>query len=151
MQAHIEAENCKLADVQQFSAKEIVVRVEYRYCPNLTIIDTPGVCADGAGEVWAGGSATCVACVYTLLPVKELQALCCDKPTPHTDLGAINPSYALIGFLCSQLVLLKMLMVLAACTRCDEHRPDLRRPWQGQHHAAGLQPPGKTARRCAAG
>lgn len=27
---------------QQFWAKEIVVKIEYKFCPNLTIIDTPG-------------------------------------------------------------------------------------------------------------
>jgi len=27
---------------QQFWSKEIVVKIEYKYCPNLTIIDTPG-------------------------------------------------------------------------------------------------------------
>jgi hypothetical protein len=24
--------------------KEIVVKIEYKFCPNLTIIDTPGAC-----------------------------------------------------------------------------------------------------------
>ncbi len=35
-------ENARLESEQQFWGKEIVVRVEYKYCPNLTIIDTPG-------------------------------------------------------------------------------------------------------------
>lgn len=42
MQAYIEAENARLEAEGQFWAKEIVVRIEYKYCPNLTIIDTPG-------------------------------------------------------------------------------------------------------------
>lgn len=29
----------------QFSSKEIIIRIEYKYCPNLTIIDTPGLIA----------------------------------------------------------------------------------------------------------
>ncbi|XP_073273191.1 dynamin-like protein ARC5 isoform X1 [Primulina huaijiensis] len=29
----------------QFSSKEIIIRIKYKYCPNLTIIDTPGLVA----------------------------------------------------------------------------------------------------------
>lgn len=32
-----------------FSAKEIIVKVQYKYCPNLTIIDTPGLIAPAPG------------------------------------------------------------------------------------------------------
>lgn len=39
----LERETC------QFSSKEIIVRVEYKYCPNLTIIDTPGLVAPAPG------------------------------------------------------------------------------------------------------
>lgn len=35
----LESEPC------QFSSKEIIIKVEYKYCPNLTIIDTPGLIA----------------------------------------------------------------------------------------------------------
>lgn len=42
LQEHIEMENRRLEEEGQFWAKEIVVRIEYRFCPNLTIIDTPG-------------------------------------------------------------------------------------------------------------
>eukprot|EP00955_Chlamydomonas_euryale_P087732 364320-Chlamydomonas_euryale.AAC.13 len=48
LQAFIEAENGRLEAQHSFSAKEIITRIEYRFCPNLTIIDTPGalhVCA----------------------------------------------------------------------------------------------------------
>lgn len=41
-QEHIESENGRLEREQQFWAKEIVVKIEYKFCPNLTIIDTPG-------------------------------------------------------------------------------------------------------------
>lgn len=34
----------------QFWAKEIVVKIEYKYCPNLTIIDTPGLIAAAPGK-----------------------------------------------------------------------------------------------------
>ncbi|XP_057538732.1 dynamin-like protein ARC5 [Amaranthus tricolor] len=46
IQAFIEAENMRLqSEPCQFSSKEIIIRVEYKYCPNLTIIDTPGLIA----------------------------------------------------------------------------------------------------------
>ncbi|XP_015055975.1 dynamin-like protein ARC5 isoform X1 [Solanum pennellii] len=46
IQAYIEAENMRLEkETCQFSAKEIIIRIEYKYCPNLTIIDTPGLVA----------------------------------------------------------------------------------------------------------
>jgi hypothetical protein len=42
LQFFIEAENSRLEAQQMFSPKEIICRIEYKYCPNLTIIDTPG-------------------------------------------------------------------------------------------------------------
>lgn len=52
IQAHIEAENARLErdSCCQFSAKEIIIKVEYKYCPNLTIIDTPGLIAPAPGR-----------------------------------------------------------------------------------------------------
>ncbi|KAM7252078.1 hypothetical protein ACFE04_023961 [Oxalis oulophora] len=51
IQAYIEAENMRLeGEPSQFSAKEIIIRVEYKYCPNLTIIDTPGLVAPAPGR-----------------------------------------------------------------------------------------------------
>ncbi|KAK7260325.1 hypothetical protein RIF29_26285 [Crotalaria pallida] len=51
IQAYIEAENVRLEhDSCQFSAKEIIIKVEYKYCPNLTIIDTPGLIAPAPGR-----------------------------------------------------------------------------------------------------
>ena len=51
-QEYIENENARLDREAQFWAKEIVVRIEYKYCPNLTIIDTPGACGCVALCVW---------------------------------------------------------------------------------------------------
>ncbi|XP_075492868.1 dynamin-like protein ARC5 isoform X1 [Primulina tabacum] len=46
VQSYIEAENMRLErEPSQFSSKEIILRIEYKYCPNLTIIDTPGLVA----------------------------------------------------------------------------------------------------------
>ncbi|CAI9786205.1 unnamed protein product [Fraxinus pennsylvanica] len=46
IQAYIEAENMRLEqEPYQFSSKEIIIRIKYKYCPNLTIIDTPGLIA----------------------------------------------------------------------------------------------------------
>ncbi|KAF3781643.1 Dynamin-like protein, partial [Nymphaea thermarum] len=51
IQAYIEAENMRLEFVAcQFSTKEITIGVEYKYCPNLTIIDTPGLVAPAPGK-----------------------------------------------------------------------------------------------------
>ncbi|KAK4538252.1 hypothetical protein CDCA_CDCA16G4277 [Cyanidium caldarium] len=45
IQMYIEAENAKLeADpFRSFDPEEVVLRIEYKYCPNLTLIDTPGL------------------------------------------------------------------------------------------------------------
>ena len=51
MQDYIENENGRLEREQQFWSKEIVVKIEYKYCPNLTIIDTPGVHPTNHAEV----------------------------------------------------------------------------------------------------
>ena len=51
MQDYIENENGRLEREQQFWSKEIVVKIEYKYCPNLTIIDTPGVHLTNHAEV----------------------------------------------------------------------------------------------------
>lgn len=51
LQEYIEAENMRLeSEPSQFSAKEIIINVEYKYCPNLTIIDTPGLIAPAPGR-----------------------------------------------------------------------------------------------------
>ena len=50
LQDYIENENGRLEREQQFWSKEIVVKIEYKYCPNLTIIDTPGAQAHHAAS-----------------------------------------------------------------------------------------------------
>ena len=51
VQAYIEAENMRLErEACQFWAKEIVVKIEYKFCPNLTIIDTPGLISAPPGH-----------------------------------------------------------------------------------------------------
>ncbi|KAK3139464.1 hypothetical protein QOZ80_5AG0383680 [Eleusine coracana subsp. coracana] len=51
IQAYIEAENLRLEnDPCQFSEKEIIIKIEYKHCPNLTIIDTPGLILPAPGR-----------------------------------------------------------------------------------------------------
>eukprot|EP00877_Chromochloris_zofingiensis_P009448 jgi/Chrzof1/4757/Cz14g25040.t1 len=47
---HIAQENQRLDLEQAFWAKEIVVKIQYKYCPNLTIIDTPGLISAAPGK-----------------------------------------------------------------------------------------------------
>eukprot|EP00884_Botryococcus_braunii_P010410 jgi/Botrbrau1/19370/Bobra.0338s0005.2 len=50
LQSYIEFENARLEREGQFWSKEIVVKIEYKYCPNLTIIDTPGLISAAPGR-----------------------------------------------------------------------------------------------------
>lgn len=50
LQDYIEKQNQRLESQNQFSDKEVVVKIEYKYCPNLTIIDTPGLVSAAPGE-----------------------------------------------------------------------------------------------------
>ncbi|KAG5184668.1 hypothetical protein JKP88DRAFT_348446 [Tribonema minus] len=45
IQAYIEAENKRLErdPIRSFDAREIMIRMEYRFCPNMILIDTPGL------------------------------------------------------------------------------------------------------------
>ena len=45
IQSYIEAENKRLErdPTRCFDSKEINIRMEYRYCPNMIVIDTPGI------------------------------------------------------------------------------------------------------------
>ena len=52
---YIEGENNRLEAQQQFWSREIVVRIEYKHCPNLTIIDTPG---ERVPHTWVRGVPT---------------------------------------------------------------------------------------------
>ena len=60
LQEFIECENRRLEAEHSFWAKEIVVRIEFRYCPNLTIIDTPGLisAAPAGRKASASGAAS---------------------------------------------------------------------------------------------
>ena len=49
-QDYIENENARLDREGQFWSKEIVVKIEYKFCPNLTIIDTPGLISAAPGK-----------------------------------------------------------------------------------------------------
>ncbi len=49
-QEYIETENARLDHDAQFWSKEIVVKIEYKFCPNLTIIDTPGLISAAPGK-----------------------------------------------------------------------------------------------------
>jgi len=44
-QQYIEGENKRLEndELRCFDPREIMVRVEYRFCPNMIVIDTPGL------------------------------------------------------------------------------------------------------------
>lgn len=50
LQDYIENENARLDREGQFWSKEIVVKIEYKFCPNLTIIDTPGLISAAPGK-----------------------------------------------------------------------------------------------------
>ncbi|GAB4820130.1 hypothetical protein N2152v2_007176 [Parachlorella kessleri] len=50
VQEYIENENARLDREAQFWSKEIVVKIEYKFCPNLTIIDTPGLISAAPGK-----------------------------------------------------------------------------------------------------
>lgn len=42
LQEYIERENQQLNADNKFLSKDIIVKIHYKYCPNLTIVDTPG-------------------------------------------------------------------------------------------------------------
>ena len=52
IQAYIESENQRLErdPVRCFDSREIVVRMEYKFCPNMIIIDTPGLIVPPRGR-----------------------------------------------------------------------------------------------------
>ncbi|GIL71330.1 hypothetical protein Vretimale_2679 [Volvox reticuliferus] len=50
LQVYIDADNAMLEREQRFASREIVVRMEYKHCPNLTIIDTPGLISPAPGK-----------------------------------------------------------------------------------------------------
>ncbi|KAJ4966790.1 hypothetical protein NE237_018639 [Protea cynaroides] len=82
IQAYIEAENMRLEQEPcQFSAKEIILKIEYKYCPNLTIIDTPGLIAPAPGRknrALQGQARAVESLVRAKMQHKELIILCLE-------------------------------------------------------------------------
>ncbi|KAJ8479100.1 hypothetical protein OPV22_022827 [Ensete ventricosum] len=82
IQAYIEAENMRLeSDPCQFSEKEIIIRIEYKYCPNLTIIDTPGLIIPAPGRrnrTLQGQARAVEALVRAKMQHKEFIILCLE-------------------------------------------------------------------------
>ncbi|XP_078157052.1 P-loop containing nucleoside triphosphate hydrolases superfamily protein [Carex rostrata] len=82
IQAYIEAENMRLeSDPCQFSDKEIVISIEYKYCPNLTIIDTPGLIIPAPGrrnQVLQSQARAVEALVRTKMQHREFIILCLE-------------------------------------------------------------------------
>ena len=81
LQDYIESENARLDHEGQFWSKEIVVRIEYKYCPNLTIIDTPGLISAAPGKRNAGlqnSSRQVEAMVRAKMEQKEYIILCLE-------------------------------------------------------------------------
>ncbi|KAM1225706.1 hypothetical protein ACFX13_045142 [Malus domestica] len=82
IQAYIEAENMRLEkEPCLFSSKEIIIRVEYKYCPNLTIIDTPGLIAPAPGpknRALQGQARAVEALVRAKMQHKEFIILCLE-------------------------------------------------------------------------
>ncbi|XP_008781610.2 dynamin-like protein ARC5 [Phoenix dactylifera] len=82
IQAYIEAENMRLeSDPCQFSEKEIIIKIEYKYCPNLTMIDTPGLIIPAPGRknrILQGQARAVEALVRAKMQHKEFIILCLE-------------------------------------------------------------------------
>ncbi|KAL6641788.1 hypothetical protein ACP70R_019969 [Stipagrostis hirtigluma subsp. patula] len=82
IQAYIEAENLRLEnDPCQFSEKEIIIKIEYKHCPNLTIIDTPGLILPAPGRknrVLQSQAAAVESLVRAKIQHKETIILCLE-------------------------------------------------------------------------
>eukprot|EP00897_Mesotaenium_endlicherianum_P001961 jgi/Mesen1/1793/ME000014S01207 len=91
LQSHIELENIRLEkDACQFWEKEIVVKIEYKYCPNLTIIDTPGLIAAAPGRKNSSLQAQAravEALVRSKMQQKELIILCLEDSSDWSNAG----------------------------------------------------------------
>ncbi|BFI43147.1 hypothetical protein AXG93_1633s1050 [Marchantia polymorpha subsp. ruderalis] len=89
LQAYIESENMRLElEPSQFWAKEIVVKIEYKFCPNLTIIDTPGLisAAPGRKNISLQSQARAVeALVRSKMQQKEFIILCLEDCSDWTN------------------------------------------------------------------
>ncbi|KAG0470966.1 hypothetical protein HPP92_015512 [Vanilla planifolia] len=82
IQVFIEAENMRLENEScQFSEKEIIILVEYKYCPNLTIIDTPGLIIPALGRknrILQGQARAVETLVRAKMQRKEFIILCLE-------------------------------------------------------------------------
>ena len=88
LQGYIEAENNRLESEQRFSGREIVVRIEYRHCPNLTLIDTPGLISAAPGkknEKLQGFSTQVEAIVKAKIEQREHIILCLEDSNDWTN------------------------------------------------------------------
>lgn len=70
LREYIEQENQRLNSESRFQNKDITVKIHYKYCPNLTIVDTPGTFA-----ITSRSSDVCVAGTGCLL--FQESSLCC--------------------------------------------------------------------------
>ena len=98
LQAHIERENLALERLGTFAAEEIVVRIEYKYCPNLSIVDTPGLLST-AGEGAAGGGegASSAARVESLVLAKLDQPAALILCVEETNNWEVAAARAVVG------------------------------------------------------
>ncbi|CAD6270357.1 unnamed protein product [Miscanthus lutarioriparius] len=82
IQAYIEAENLRLEnDPCQFSEKEIIIKVEYKHSPNLTIVDTPGLILPAPGRknrVLQSQASAVESLVHAKIQHKETIILCLE-------------------------------------------------------------------------
>lgn len=81
LQEYIETENARLDREGQFWSKEIVVKIEYKFCPNLTIIDTPGLISAAPGKrnsVLQGSARQVEGMVRSKMEQKEYIILCLE-------------------------------------------------------------------------
>nr|BAH23784.1 dynamin-related protein 5B-3 [Physcomitrium patens]BAH23785.1 dynamin-related protein 5B-3 [Physcomitrium patens] len=89
LQAYIEAENLRLErEVCQFWEKEIILKIEYKFCPNLTIIDTPGLISAAPGRKHQSLQSQAQAVeslVRTKLQHKEFIILCLEDSSDWSN------------------------------------------------------------------
>lgn len=89
IQAYIESENKRLeGETCQFSAKEIILKIEYKFCPNLTIIDTPGLISAAPGlknETLQSQGGAVEAIVLLKMQRKEFIILCLEDSSDWSN------------------------------------------------------------------
>ena len=134
LQEYIEAENARLEREAQFWAKEVVVRIEYKYCPNLTIIDTPGLIAAAPGRrnhALQASSRAVEAMVRAKMEQREYIILCLEdssdwsNATTRRFVMGVDPTLA---------------RTVVVSTKLDTRLPQFAR---GQDVELFLRPPGR--------